>query len=171
MYGPANIMLGHNKNLGRRLKSLDQPSRKPQRCIVQIVGPRDSGKTNSIVKASRVLKEKGLKVAVVKHTHHQIDIKGKDSWRFINEGGAIAAAIIRGLGEEVAIFIPNTELDKILEMFFKIADVVIIEGFKGSNVEVFATISTEEIRDKDLADLIVEQVRRCLESIAPTFPR
>ena len=146
---------------------MDQPGRKPQRCIVQIIGPRDSGKTSSIVKASRALREKGPRVAVVKSTHHQIDIRGKDSWRYINEGGAVAAAIIKNLGEEVAIFIPNTGLEKILDMFFEIADVVIIEGFKNSSVEVFTTISTEKVRGKDLADLIVEQVLKCLESITP----
>ncbi len=146
---------------------MELSSRKLRRCIVQVIGPRDSGKTSSIVKASKTLKEKGLRIAIVKHTHHQIDIRGKDSWRFINEGGAVAAAIIRGLGEEVAIFIPNTGLEKILEMFFEIADVVIIEGFKDSSVEVFTTISTEKVRGKDLADIIVEQVLKCLESITP----
>ncbi len=53
------------------------------------VGPSGSGKTTLIEAVLPCLTAQGLRVAVVKHTHHKVemDAPGKDSWRF-DEAGA-----------------------------------------------------------------------------------
>ena len=47
-----------------------------------------TGKTTLIEQLIRILKEKGFRVAAVKHDAHdfEIDRKGKDSWRFTHAG-------------------------------------------------------------------------------------
>jgi len=58
-------------------------------CIIQVVGKKDTGKTSAIERAVKILKEKGYSVAVVKHSHHEIDIQGKDTYRFWEAGSDI----------------------------------------------------------------------------------
>lgn len=56
--------------------------------ILPLVGKSDAGKTTTILKLLPELKKKGYKVAVVKDCPHgfDLDIKGKDSWRFTQAG-------------------------------------------------------------------------------------
>ncbi|MCX8196473.1 MAG: molybdopterin-guanine dinucleotide biosynthesis protein B [Acidilobaceae archaeon] len=96
--------------------------------MVQVIGHKDSGKTSSIVLASRALKARGLKVAVLKHTHHDLDTPHKDSWRFIEEGMADVVAVLKGEGERAALFASNVSLEGVLGLLR--ADVILVEGFK-----------------------------------------
>ncbi len=119
-------------------------------CILQLVGPSGSGKTTVIVNVSRKLKALGFKVAVLKHTHHQIDVPGKDSWRFLEEGGVEYVVVLRGSGERIAVFTRDTSLDEVIEDLSTKVDVILVEGFKdlklgykielreGSNLEIVA---------------------------------
>ena len=102
----------------------------PAPCAVQVVGPSGSGKTTAIVEAARRLSEAGVRVAVLKHTHHSIDVPGKDSWRFLEEGGALASILVRGEGERVALF-TRLPPEALLQLLSGLFDAVIIEGFKG----------------------------------------
>ncbi|OUD13199.1 molybdopterin-guanine dinucleotide biosynthesis protein B [Thioflexithrix psekupsensis] len=49
-----------------------------------------TGKTTLLLKLLPLLKQQGLRIAVIKHAHHQfeIDQPGKDSYRLRHEGGA-----------------------------------------------------------------------------------
>jgi molybdopterin-guanine dinucleotide biosynthesis protein B len=107
--------------------------------VVKVVGPSGSGKTTAIVEAVRRLKAMGLRVAVLKHTHHDIDTPGKDSWRFLEEGGADASIVVKGGGERVAVFarMPVEDVLRLLSLSF---DVVLVEGFRGSGLPAHATL-------------------------------
>ncbi|MDM7274702.1 MAG: molybdopterin-guanine dinucleotide biosynthesis protein B [Thermoprotei archaeon] len=102
-------------------------------CVVQVVGPSGSGKTSSIVRSAMKFKAMGLKVAVLKHTHHQVDVAHKDSWRFIEEGLADYSIVVMGSGERVAVFLRDSSLDEVMEIVEGKVDVVLIEGFKYLN--------------------------------------
>jgi len=39
-------------------------------CVIQLVGRSGSGKTSAIASAVEILKGRGVRVAVVKHSHH-----------------------------------------------------------------------------------------------------
>ncbi len=54
--------------------------------VVQLYGPSGSGKTAALVLAVRRLARSRLSVAVVKHSHHPIDLAGKDTDRFRRSG-------------------------------------------------------------------------------------
>jgi molybdopterin-guanine dinucleotide biosynthesis protein B len=101
--------------------------------VIGLAGWSGSGKTTLITKVIPVLVGRGLKVATVKHAHHEFDLDrpGKDSWLH-REAGACEVvvassrrwALIHELRGE-----PEPPLAEILNKISR-ADLVIVEGFK-----------------------------------------
>jgi molybdopterin-guanine dinucleotide biosynthesis adapter protein len=101
--------------------------------IVGLAGWSGSGKTTLITKVIPVLVGRGLKIATVKHAHHEFDLDqpGKDSWLHRAAGASevmVASsrrwALIHELSGE-----PEPPLKDLLAKLAP-ADLVIIEGFK-----------------------------------------
>ncbi len=106
-----------------------------------VAASSSSGKTTLIEKVVRILKERGLRVAVIKHASAGFDLDkpGKDSWRF-REAGADAVILV-GPGDLALMkkIIREPTPDE-LELMVQDVDVVIREGFKkdkGNRIEVF----------------------------------
>ena len=106
-----------------------------------VAASSNSGKTTLIEKVVRILKERGLRVAVIKHASKgfALDRAGKDSWRF-REAGADAVMLV-GPDEMALMKKLSREPDLTeLEAMVKDFDIVIGEGFKkdrGNRIEVF----------------------------------
>jgi molybdopterin-guanine dinucleotide biosynthesis protein B len=103
--------------------------------IISIVGKSGSGKTTLLEGLIAELKKRGLKVAIVKHSHHadDIDVANKDTWRFTRAGSTLS--VINSL-DHLAIyrrmdhyFDPQEISNFILWDY----DLILTEGFKGSN--------------------------------------
>jgi molybdopterin-guanine dinucleotide biosynthesis adapter protein len=101
--------------------------------IIGLAGWSGSGKTTLVTKVIPVLVARGLKVATVKHAHHDFDIDqpGKDSRRHREAGACEVAvvssrrwAIMHELGQE-----PEPPLGEVLQKLSPV-DLVIVEGFK-----------------------------------------
>jgi molybdopterin-guanine dinucleotide biosynthesis adapter protein len=101
--------------------------------IIGLAGWSGSGKTTLVTRVMPVLVKRGLKVATVKHAHHEFDTDqpGKDSWLHRQAGASEVAivssrrwAIVHELGDE-----PEPPLSAMLAKLSP-ADLVIIEGFK-----------------------------------------
>jgi molybdopterin-guanine dinucleotide biosynthesis adapter protein len=101
--------------------------------IIGLAGWSGSGKTTLVTKVIPVLVERGLRVATVKHAHHDFDTDqpGKDSWLHRRAGASEVAivsarrwAIVHELGRE-----PEPELMEVLAKLSAV-DLVIVEGFK-----------------------------------------
>jgi molybdopterin-guanine dinucleotide biosynthesis protein B len=101
--------------------------------IIGLAGWSGSGKTTLVTKVIPVLVARGLKVATVKHAHHEFDIDqpGKDSWQHRAAGACEVAivssrrwAIVHELGDE-----PEPPLAEVLLKLSPV-DLVIVEGFK-----------------------------------------
>ena len=62
--------------------------------VLGIAGYSGSGKTTLVEQLIRGLRERGLRVSVIKHAHHQFDVDqpGKDSWRH-REAGAFEVLV------------------------------------------------------------------------------
>ena len=106
-----------------------------------VAATSNSGKTTIIEKVVRILKERGLRVAVIKHASKgfELDRPGKDSWRF-REAGADAVVLV---GPDRLALVRTIEAGpsmKDLEALAGNADIVIREGFKHdalNKIEVF----------------------------------
>jgi molybdopterin-guanine dinucleotide biosynthesis protein B len=101
--------------------------------IIGLAGWSGSGKTTLVSNVIPVLVRRGLKVATVKHAHHEFDIDkpGKDSWLHRQAGACEVAivssrrwAIVHELGEE-----PEPPLAEVLAKLSPV-DLVVVEGFK-----------------------------------------
>src|ERR1700691_1380973 len=101
--------------------------------IIGLAGWSGSGKTTLVTSVIPVLVGRGLKVATVKHAHHEFDIDqpGKDSWQHRQAGASEVAivssrrwAIVHELGEEA-----EPPLGDVLAKLSPV-DLVIVEGFK-----------------------------------------
>ena len=104
--------------------------------IIAIVGKSKTGKTTLIERLIKELKSKGYRVATAKHTSHEIilDKPGKDSWRHIQAGSE--ATVISSLHQLVFIkpVAKTPSLDEIARLFGNDYDIIIVEGFKQSDV-------------------------------------
>lgn len=90
--------------------------------MFQLVGKSGSGKTLTLEKATRLLRRKGLRVAVLKHSHHPMDLPGKDTDR------------VRRSGANMVLFASDRTViigswDPIRVIHLLPADVVLIEGY------------------------------------------
>lgn len=101
--------------------------------VIGLAGWSGSGKTTLVTRVIPVLVERGLRVATVKHAHHDFDTDqpGKDSWLHRRAGASEVAivsdrrwAIVHELGKE-----PEPQLMDVLAKLSPM-DLVIVEGFK-----------------------------------------
>ncbi len=102
--------------------------------IIAVFGYKKSGKTKIIEKAILNLSKKGFKIAVIKHIHDRnfnLDVEGKDTWRFTESGAKITV----GASDLKIVMVErlNGKLDlrKTLD-YLKNSDldVIFLEGFK-----------------------------------------
>jgi molybdopterin-guanine dinucleotide biosynthesis protein MobB len=103
--------------------------------IISIVGKSGSGKTTLLEGLIAELKQRGHKVAIVKHSHHadDLDMASKDTWRLTKAGSELAAinsldhlAIYRRMEH---YFDPQEISNFILWDY----DLILTEGFKSSH--------------------------------------
>lgn len=101
--------------------------------VFGFAGFSGSGKTTLIEGVTRGLVSRGLRVALIKHAHHDFDIDhpGKDSWRHRKAGCAevvVAShkrvALMRELGDA-----PEPALEELVQMLAP-CDLVLVEGYK-----------------------------------------
>ncbi len=110
--------------------------------VLGVAGRSGSGKTTLIERLLPLLKGQGLRVAVIKHTHHDLefDVPGKDSYRF-KRAGAVTSILVSRTGLGIVKDVPyEPSLGEIISRYAMDTDMVIVEGFKherAPKIEVF----------------------------------
>lgn len=104
--------------------------------IVGFVAYSGTGKTTLLLKVIPLLKAKGLRLGMIKHSHHgfEIDIPGKDSYRLRQAGAAqmlIASRKRWALVVETGNESGEADLDQVLPSLKQDElDLILVEGFK-----------------------------------------
>ncbi len=99
--------------------------------ILCVVGRSGTGKTTLMEKLVPVLKGRGYRIAVVKHTHKEVewDAPGKDSWRMARAG---SDAVLLCSGSRImttSVVSRPPALDEVLSHLVGEFDLVLVEGF------------------------------------------
>jgi molybdopterin-guanine dinucleotide biosynthesis protein B len=101
--------------------------------IIGLAGWSGAGKTTLVTRVIPVLLRRGLKVATVKHAHHEFDIDrpGKDSWLH-REAGASEVAIVSNRRWALMHELRDEPEPPLMEILARLSpvDLVIVEGFK-----------------------------------------
>jgi len=100
--------------------------------LVTIIGQTGSGKTTLIEKLIVTLKQRGYKLATVKHHSHrgfEIDEAGKDSWRFAQAG---SDHVIIASPDKIASYRKTERALDLDEITAGVSDVdlILVEGYK-----------------------------------------
>jgi molybdopterin-guanine dinucleotide biosynthesis adapter protein len=105
--------------------------------LIGIVGWKNSGKTTLIERLVAALAREGLRIATVKHTHHELRAHdGATDGERHARAGAVQTAVISPSGWELAgelMSEPAPPLDNIAERL-SLADIVLVEGFKSAAI-------------------------------------
>jgi len=142
--------------------------------VISFVGSSGSGKTALLEKVVAELKRRGLKIAVIKHSHHdrlEFDQEGKDSYRYTQAGADVV--IVSGTKEMVIMEKTDRDMSprEICRLIDNNIDLVLTEGFKNADtakIEIHredlekGLLSNPEhllavITDKPLKDIQVPQ--------------
>ena len=104
--------------------------------ILSFVGASGSGKTSILEKVVAELTDRGIRVAVFKHTHHEMlhfDQEGKDSYRYGQAGAR--TVVLSSAGGMMLVKKTGRDLtpQEISEYAGKDIDLIITEGFKGAH--------------------------------------
>jgi len=101
--------------------------------IIGIAGFKNSGKTTLIVDLIRELRSRGLRVATIKHAHHEFDIDhpGKDSYQH-RKAGAAEVIVASDLRLAHVLELADSRPPELQELISRLSkpDVVLIEGYK-----------------------------------------
>lgn len=140
--------------------------------ILAISGVKNSGKTTYIEKLVLALREKGLKVAVIKHDGHdfEADVNGTDSDRYA-KAGAYGTAIFSKNKFMIVKNCENPSEKELIDMFSE-GDIILLEGFKYSNypkIELIRKgISHESVCKRETLLALVTDTEITLENV-PRF--
>ncbi|WP_334071201.1 molybdopterin-guanine dinucleotide biosynthesis protein B [Paenibacillus sp. A14] len=97
--------------------------------VIQVVGYKNSGKTTLIGRLLPLLREKGVRAAVIKHDVHGFegDVPGTDTHKFRMSGAAATA--ITSPWRTAVVEERESPLTDLIERF-QTYDLIVIEGFK-----------------------------------------
>jgi molybdopterin-guanine dinucleotide biosynthesis protein B len=141
---------------------------------VAFVGFANSGKTELICRLLPLLTGRGLRVAVLKHSHHpDLDRadEGKDTWRYRQAGAHAVALASPGLVQVSRSFPGEPSLQQALAMLAGQADLIVVEGYKTGPLPKVAVLGAEERQAPDYPNLIALVSDKRVSSPLPVFQR
>ena len=103
--------------------------------LLGFVAASGTGKTTLLEHIIPILKQQGVRVGLIKHSHHnfQIDQPGKDSFRLRTAGASPVMLVSTHRRAIITEIVPTQEprLDEELKLFDQSqVDLVLVEGFK-----------------------------------------
>lgn len=143
--------------------------------MVSIVGRAKTGKTTLVVRLISLLKERGIRTAVIKHHPHDFDIdkEGKDTYRHKKAGALLTIiasprkiAMVRDVEEEMTVW-------EIADRYVDSVDLIITEGYKRENLPKIEVYSAREEPPATLDDpnLLAVMSDTPVDTLAPVFRR
>ncbi len=123
--------------------------------VLGFAGYSGSGKTTLIEALIPILKNKGFKVAVIKHDTHEIEMdhEGKDTYRFSKAGAD--EVMISSKNRSVYIRERARTLDEMIRDAGDV-DIILVEGYKNADIPKI-DMSANTMTAVELAEWIEER--------------
>jgi len=125
--------------------------------IVSLIGKSGAGKTTLLEKIVRELTARGYKLATIKHHSHagfEIDVPGKDSWRFAQAGSQHVTIAAPDKIASYRLLDRPLELDEITGEIYGV-DLILVEGYKQAN-----KLAIEVVRAANSTELVCNSKKR-----------
>ncbi len=113
--------------------------------IVTFVGRSGAGKTTLLVKVIFELKQRGYRVATIKHHPHggfQVDRPGKDSWRHAQAGSQHVVIVAPDKVASYRRMEKELPLEEIAACIQQV-DIILVEGYKQARLPAFEVVRAE----------------------------
>ena len=124
------------------LQTMNQGTPPPK--AVAIVGPSNSGKTELICRLVGWFQAQGLKVAVLKHSHHlHLGDTGKDTGRYRQAGARSVALAAPGFLQITRSLPADPTVEQVLAAWAPDADLILVEGYKSSSLPKIALVGSK----------------------------
>ena len=144
-----------------------------------VAAHRNMGKTTLLEKLIHLLQHKGLRVCVIKHTHHDIEIDrpGKDSYRF-REAGAGQVLISSNRRWALITETDSTSEPSLESLIEKLhhsnPDIILFEGFKNADfpkIEVYRASTADMLYpgDRNIVAIATDDTSLCADAGLPVF--
>jgi len=119
--------------------------------VLSIVGYSNSGKTTLMEKLVAGFTERGMRIATIKHSHHQpeMDTPGKDSWRHKQAGASTSLLVGPKKMLMVSDVDENLNPQLLASCLFSAYDLVLVEGYAsvpGPKIEVVRAERSQTLR-------------------------
>ena len=130
--------------------------------VISIVGKSKSGKTTLIERLVVELKQRGYRVATIKHSPKgfELDQPGKDSWRHARSG---SDAVVIASRQKLAMIMPqdhDATIEEVLRLLGPDFNIVLAEGFKkGSALKI-------EVHRKELGEGLLLSPKQLLAIVS-----
>lgn len=132
----------------------------PQTPLLGIAGYKNVGKTSLVEALVAELSKRGLKIATVKHAHHNIEIDqpGRDSHRHRMAGASEVAVVSSTRWALMAELreAPEPSLEDVVARFSP-ADLILVEGYKAYDfpkIEIRRKDVTKKLLSGDVPNII-----------------
>lgn len=117
--------------------------------VVSFVGRSNAGKTSLLEIVIREMSNRGFRVAVIKHTHHdfEIDKPGKDTWRLAAAG---SKTVVIASPTRLAIIERPAQEPTLADIQVRIGNsvnVILAEGYKQSGVAKIHVLRNPNVDD------------------------
>ena len=119
--------------------------------IITFIGKSGAGKTTFLEKLVANLKWRGYRVATIKHHSHsdfEIDIPGKDSWRFAQAGSSQVFIVSPHKIASYRLIETEPSLAEVAAQISDV-DIILVEGYRQSGKP-----TVEVLREENSKDLI-----------------
>ncbi|MEH0875379.1 molybdopterin-guanine dinucleotide biosynthesis protein MobB [Pectobacterium cacticida] len=129
--------------------------------LLSVAAYSGTGKTTLLKHVIPLLINRGVRIGLIKHTHHQMDIDtpGKDSYE-LRKAGAAQTIVVSNQRWALMTETPEQEEPNIYELVGKMdastLDLVLVEGFKHEKIAKIALF--RQSLGRELSDLIDKYV-------------
>ncbi|MCI6092883.1 molybdopterin-guanine dinucleotide biosynthesis protein B [bacterium] len=119
--------------------------------VAAVCGVKNSGKTTLLIRLVKLLSDRGIRTAVIKHDGHdfECDVPGTDSYR-IREAGAYGTAVFSKYRSFVYKENCRETIEEMIDRFPE-ADLILVEGMKDSTYPKIEVVR-REISDKPVSN-------------------